>query len=93
MISLTSQLAPHPDVVSTTLENGEAVLMHMGTANYFTLNSTGCRIWQLLEDAPSLAAVSEQLVAEYEVTPSQAEASVLALVKQLATQQLIELNE
>ncbi len=79
----------NPDVVSTRLDNGDAVLMHMGTASYFSLNQSGARIWQLLEAGLSPAAIATQLVAEYEVTPAQATQSVLTLMRQLTAQGLL----
>ncbi len=80
----------NPDVVSTLLDNGEVVLMHMGTASYFSLNQSGARIWQLLEAGLSPAAIATQLIAEYEVTPVQATQSVLTLMRQLTAQGLLQ---
>lgn len=79
----------NPDVVSTTLENGDTVLMHMGTASYFTLNPTGTHIWRLLTQGCSPSAIATQLVATYDVSEQQATASVHALLAQLADQQLV----
>lgn len=79
----------NPDVVSTTLDNGETVLMHMGTASYFTLNQTGTQIWRLLSQGCSLSSIVTQLVAEYDVSERQATESVHTLLGQLADQQLI----
>ena len=92
MLSLSSTAHPNPDVVGTKLDNGETVLMHMGTANYFTLNSTGTTIWELLGQGMTLAAIGEKLVATYDVAVDQATASVMALVEQLVDQQLLSLQ-
>ena len=89
MLSLSSPIQPHPDVVVTRLDNGEAVLMHMGTASYFTLNSTGAQIWALLAQGLPPAAIVDQLVADYAVEIDRATASVQALVTQLTEQQLV----
>ncbi len=89
MLSLLSVTTPNPDVVGTTLENGETVLMHMGTASYFTLNATGTQIWTLLGQGLSLAAIHEELVAGYEVTAEQAATSLLTLVEALSAQTLV----
>lgn len=84
-----AQPSINPDVVSTLLDNGEAVLMHMGTASYFSLNPTGARIWQLLTAGLPPAAIATQLAEEYAVTSAQAHQSVLALVGQLVEQKLL----
>lgn len=88
MVQFTQQ-SINPDVVSTQLDNGEAVLMHMGTASYFSLNPTGARIWQLLTAGLSPAAIAAQLAEEYAVTSAQAHQSVLTLVGQLVEQKLL----
>lgn len=82
----------NPDVVSTVLDNGEVVLMHMGTATYFSLNQSGARIWALLSTGLPPAAIATQLSEEYEVTPAQATESVLNLVHQLAAQDLLQVE-
>ena len=88
-----NQISPsvilNPDVVSTTLDNGETVLMHMGTASYFTLNQTGTQIWRLLSQGCSPSVIVMQLVATYDVGEKQATASVDALLTELAAQQLL----
>lgn len=92
MISPKSNLTLNPAVVSTVLETGEAVLMHMDTANYFTLNPTGLRIWQLLEAESTMQQIIEQLVAEYEISAPQAQTSVLTLAQQLVDADLVVVN-
>lgn len=89
MLSLLSVTTLNPDVIGTALENGETVLMHMGTASYFTLNATGTKIWELLGQGLNLAAIREELVASYEVSADQATASLLRLVEELAAQTLL----
>jgi hypothetical protein len=93
MPSILSIITPDPNVVGTTLENGETVLMHMGTASYFTLNSTGTQIWDLLSKGVPLAEICEALVATYEVSAAQSTTSVLTLVAQLAAQHLLTVTE
>jgi hypothetical protein len=38
----------------------------------YTLNETGARIWKLLDDEHTLAEISDQIQAEFEVSPEQA---------------------
>lgn len=40
MIQLNQQVTPDPDVIVMELEGKEAVLLHLGTKMYFTLNET-----------------------------------------------------
>lgn len=89
---MTNKGQVNPDVVSTLLDNGEVVLMHMGTASYFSLNQSGARIWQLLGAGLAPTAIAAQLAEEYEVTAAQATQSVFALVRQLAAQDLLQVD-
>ncbi|MEZ4614190.1 MAG: PqqD family protein [Caldilineaceae bacterium] len=92
MLSPSSMLTLNPAVVSTTLESGDAVLMHIETAKYFTLNSTGVRIWQLFEQTPSIQQVIDRVLDEYEVTPEQAQSSVLTLAQHFIDAELVAVN-
>jgi hypothetical protein len=88
-----SQIAePNVEVVVTELEDGEAVLLHLKTRMYYSLNDTGLRIWHLLVEGLTLQAVSARLQSEYEVTPEKAVSSVMRLVDDLASEKLINLR-
>ncbi len=80
MINIDQKVKPDPDVVITELENKEAVLLHLGTKNYFTLNETGLRIWQMLSSGLSSGEVSERLRDEFDVTTEKARESVMNLI-------------
>jgi hypothetical protein len=90
MIDPEQKATPDPDVVITELENQEAVLLHLRTKHYFTLNATGLRIWQLLVEGLSFNAISERLSEEFDVTPAKAQESVLKLISELDAEKLIE---
>ncbi|MFO1430475.1 MAG: PqqD family protein [Candidatus Competibacteraceae bacterium] len=68
----------------------EAVLLHLVSMQYFSLNDTGLRIWRLLEEHLSLAAIAGRLVEEYELSIEQAQKSVLDLAQALLAENLVE---
>lgn len=43
-----------PDVIVTELQEGDAVLLHLGTRMYYSLNETGLNIWRHLENGQIL---------------------------------------
>ena len=93
MLTLDSQLQPHPDVIVTELQGAqgkEAVLLHLTTKHYFSLNETGLRIWRLLDEHLSLAAIAGRLAEEYEITIEQAQQSVLNLAQALLEERLVD---
>jgi hypothetical protein len=72
MLELNRRMKPAPDVVVTGLENKEAVLLHLGTKMYYSLNETGLRIWQILGSNLTIEEISERLQGEFDVTPEKA---------------------
>ena len=93
MIRLNQKFQHHPQVVSTELDPTEAVLLHMDTHRYYTLNEIGWRIWKFLEEGLSLKEITEKLQDDYEVEATKAEQSVIDLINDLQSEKLIEYVE
>jgi hypothetical protein len=77
------------DTLSASLSDG-AVLLHLHTKRYFSLNDAGSRIWALLEQRYSEEQIANTLVDEYEVDPSEAKHAVHQLLEDLLAERLIE---
>jgi Coenzyme PQQ synthesis protein D (PqqD) len=88
MITLKDKIKPDPDVVVTELDDNEAVLLHLETKMYYTLNETGIRIWQLLSEGHSIGEASETIHHEYDVLPEAAQESVFKLAQELIAEKL-----
>ena len=92
MVTQRSKATPHPDVLSTTLQNGEAVLLHLGTNFYFSLNETGARIWDLMTKCCSLEEIGRAIEAEFDVTFDRAVQSVINLTEELEAEKIVVLS-
>ena len=79
-----------PDAACALVEDG-AVVLHMGTKRYFSLNETGATIWRMLEEDVTLADIPAQLAERYEIDVEAAGAAVALLLGDLAAEQLITL--
>lgn len=90
MVTWDQQVRPHPEVVDTELDTGETVLLQLESTTYFSLNTTGTRIWQGLKQGWTLQAISQQLQAEFAVEAEHANRSVLALINELLAQTLVQ---
>lgn len=90
MLELNQRVKPDPDVVITELEGKEAVLLHLGTKMYFTLNETGLRIWQMLTNGLTPEGINERLSSEFDVSLEKARESVLNLVNELIREKLVK---
>jgi hypothetical protein len=90
MLPTDARLVVDPDVVFTALADGQAVLLHLGTKQYFTLNETGVRIWQFISEGVTLGEAGQQVEAIYDVTLEQAQQSVIDLVGELMAAKLVK---
>ena len=92
-LTLATSFHANPEVLLTELTDRagqpEAVLLHLATQKYFSLNATGLCIWKTLEQPQSLAAAARALTTAFDVSQAQAEASVLRLAEELAAAELI----
>jgi Coenzyme PQQ synthesis protein D (PqqD) len=82
---------PH-DVACAQVEDG-AVVLHMGTKRYFSLNETGAEIWRLLESDVPFADVPRRLSERYDISVDAARASVTELVAALAAEGLLAVED
>ena len=89
MLDFTGRIRPHSDVVSTEMENREAVLLHLKTKKYYSLNETGLRIWQMLGKGNTPAQIIEGLQGKFNITLEKATDSVIALLIELMNEQLV----
>ena len=84
-----TNVTPSPDVVHTSLQNGEAVLLNIKTRKYFSLNQTGAAIWALLEEGRQPVDIAASLIQRYEVSAEMAASSVDDLLQELMENGLI----
>jgi hypothetical protein len=78
----------NPSVVCTELDDG-AVLLNLDSKYYYSLNETGLRIWQIIEEFQSPLEIAKRLADEYEIDPERARESVVRLIEELEREQLI----
>jgi len=61
----------------------EAVLLDLDTGNYYGLNATGRRVWELLSSGLSLSATIAAMESELDVPRATLQADVEALLSDL----------
>lgn len=86
-----SRYAISADAACALVEDG-AVLLHMQTKRYYSLNETGAAIWRLLEEEVPVSEMGARLVAQYDVGRTAADAAVADLLAELAAEMLISLK-
>ena len=82
------------DVVFTDLDDGSAVLLHLETKYYFSLNETGSFLWKLLEQETGATEdeMVNELIEAFDVAQDRAKTDVAEFLGQLSEQGLIDLK-
>jgi hypothetical protein len=72
---------------------GEAVVLTPMDSKIYGFNETGSRIWELLEDEPTVGEVVGHIQREFQVSQDQAQADVVAFIGELAARGMVTLGE
>lgn len=89
--SLDSNVTIPQDVVFRSVD-GEAVLLHLASGHYFSLNEVGTRIWELLSQDGSLRSAHAAMLQEYDVDADRLEADIVELAAALAEKGLVRMT-
>jgi hypothetical protein len=89
MLSARSIVVLAKEQVSCNMAE-EAVILNLQAGVYYGLNSVAARIWSLIKEPRTVEAVREAILEEYDVDRDRCERDLLALLRDLAAQGLIE---
>lgn len=81
-----------PDDVIFRVLGDEAMILNLVTRTYFSLDSVGTRIWQIIAEHGSAERVIETFLAEYEVQEGQLRQDLIDLIRQLKDKGLLLSN-
>jgi hypothetical protein len=85
----SESVRPSKDVVSRRVGD-EIVLVHLGSDEMYSLNSTGARAWELLSEGHDREAVNTALSDEYEVDREEVRQELDTLLDELQHRRLVE---
>lgn len=88
--SHTMKLVQPQDVLVQQVADGESVLLHISSGEYFGLDRMGQIMWSSLTTSESVQAAYDQLLARFEVEPERLEADLQALIEKLLSHGLVE---
>jgi hypothetical protein len=71
---------------------GEAVILALESGDYYSLNEVGTLIWSLVREPKTLLEIRDAILDKYDVESERCEEDLLALIKDLAAESLIELK-
>lgn len=75
-----------------TEADGEVILMHLDDGSFFSLSTTGKRIWELLDGSQPIASICNQLCSEFNVPEDQCLSDTITLLNQLQERNLIDVK-
>jgi len=91
MISINTIVSHRKDIDTTDL-NGDLVMMDLEEGRYFSLNSVGSRIWQLIEKPIEVNKVIDSLLEEYDTNRNECEENVLEFLEKLNDSKIISIS-
>ena len=71
---------------------GESVILDLKSGIYYGLNAIGARVWSLMQESTPVEAILEVLLTEYEVEAERCETDLFALLQELASRNLIQID-
>jgi hypothetical protein len=89
--SLESSVMVSDDLIVRELD-GEAVILNLTSGLYFSLNPVGTRVWHLCNEHRSVHAIWEGLQREFDAPPETLRTDLLALLGDLAENELITIQ-
>ena len=89
-IELPSLVRQSDEVISADLD-GQAVMMHLESYEYFGLDDIATQIWEMIGEPMSVANLCNQLLPEYGVERTTGEQDVLAYLNDLLKDDLVSI--
>jgi hypothetical protein len=87
--SLDTAIGKNSDHIIDRVVDNEALLIHLSSGDYFSLDSVGTHIWENIDGSRTVQDLVDLVLAEYNVDRDQAVTDVLSLVEQLADEGLV----
>jgi hypothetical protein len=89
MVELRTQPC-HTDQVIAQDISGTLVLLNIPNGQYYSLNDLGGRVWALCDGIRTVAEIIELIGAEYDAPVERVRDDVLALLRELAQERLVD---
>ena len=90
MIDLNTHLRPKPDHVTASIIDGEAIIINFSTGVYYSMDSSGCVVWELVERQHSIGEIVSALSTRFDTDGQQVLGDIENLVKRLLEENLVE---
>ena len=91
IIQIDTVITRSNDILQAELD-GEVIMIGLEQSNYYGLGSVGSRIWELLEQPPTMGELLARLQEEYSIDQETCEKDTLVFLDDLLDHGLISVN-
>lgn len=84
-LAANSHVIRSPDLIATEMD-GDIVMMHVRSGQYFGISGVGPRLWALLEHPMTIEQMTDTIVSEYKVDEQTCRGDILIFVQALLDQ-------
>src|SRR5688572_26551224 len=84
-----SRIIRRESIPQARLSDNNVVLLNAERGNYYSLDQTGLRIWELLAAETTVTELCEHLSKEYNITPADCLADTMSFCQKLRDENLI----
>ena len=88
-MDVNTKLRRSPDTTFQVVAE-EAVLIHLDTGTYFSLNRIGTEFWQMLDGQQTIEQHAAALAQKYNVDQARVAADLLRLAEKMAADNLVD---
>ena len=69
------------------------MILHLGSGTYYGLNAVGSTVWDLIQEARTIAEIHDRLLQQYEVDAGECERDLLNVLDDLSKASLVEIRD
>lgn len=92
MITIDSYVKRNNEVFASEIDE-EVVMMNIGTGKYYGMDVVGSRIWELVKKKIQVKSLIDKLLEEYDVSEEECKNDVIEFLRQLESNNLVEVLE
>ena len=87
---MAQRLGINPSKVVHETVDGETILIHLQTGNYYSLTGAAAEIWALVEAARSSDQIASELAERHDRPQTEVDAAVTLILRELTDEDLLE---
>jgi hypothetical protein len=87
-----SLVAIDPSCVISRKVHDEALIIHLTSGSYYSLNEVGARVWENIDGTHTAGDLAQIIQDEYNADPERIRLEVMSLLDDLASEGLIQVD-